>query len=36
MAIAANTEVVLNDYHYPKWAHIVGKLLNKYLGYFEL
>lgn len=24
IAIIANSEVTLNDYHYPRWAHIVG------------
>jgi len=29
MALAANSEVTLNDYRYPKWAHIVIKYLIK-------
>ena len=30
MAIAADSEVVLNNYHYPKWAHIVGMISINY------
>lgn len=24
LALIANTEVTLNDYHYPRWAHCIG------------
>lgn len=24
LSIIANTEIVLNDYHYPQWAHYIG------------